>query len=460
MTEPGASANDAGRSDRSGRRNRRPYSRADHRARAHETAHAEQEGTDGDHNPAPAKEHPLVARGAAGLIGTQEALGELIDHLRASGSFAYDSEFIGELTYHPKLCLIQVASSQRVALIDPLAGLDLRPFWELLADPAVEKIVHAGQQDVEPVVRHLDRPAANVFDTQIAAGFVALPYPVSLSKLVQELTGVRLGKGLTLTHWDQRPLSSLQLRYAADDVRYLPLVRAEIGARLEALGHTAWARQECDAQCDPALYRFDARTQYLRVRGAGSLQPRNLAVLRELTVWRDGAARAENLPPRAFLKDEILTDLARSPVKTPDKFDRVRGLPRPVEREHGAAIIAATQRALGLPAGDLPEARSDSELGPTERFRSDALWAAAQALCAGQQVDPALVASRQDLGEFYRAATRGEDLSALRCMRGWRKAVLGEPLLRLMGGSLRAAMRWENDLLVTSLGAVSGGDGA
>src|SRR5437879_4234957 len=119
---------------------RKPYSRADHRARSHESAHAEEgHGV----SPAPAIHHPLVPRGPADLVTTNEALKELIDHLRAAGRFAYDSEFIGELTYFPKLCLIQVASSERVALIDPLAGLDLVPFWELLCEASVEKILHA-----------------------------------------------------------------------------------------------------------------------------------------------------------------------------------------------------------------------------------------------------------------------------------------------------------------------------
>jgi ribonuclease D len=134
--------------------------------------------------------------------------------------------------------------------------VDLTPFWELLCDPAVEKIVHAGDQDVEPVVRHLNRSPANFFDTQIAAGFCALPYPVSLSKLVMELTGAKLGKGLTFTHWDQRPLSPMQLRYAADDVRYLPAVRAELGRRLEKSHHAGWAKEECEALCDASQYRF------------------------------------------------------------------------------------------------------------------------------------------------------------------------------------------------------------
>src|SRR5207244_222856 len=110
-------------------------------------------------------------------------------------------------------------SDDPVALIDPLAGVDLRPFWEIIADPGVEKIVHAGEQDVEPVIRHLGREAHNVFDTQIACGFIGMAYPVALAKLVAELVGAKLGKGLTFPHWDQRPLSASELRYPGAAVR-------------------------------------------------------------------------------------------------------------------------------------------------------------------------------------------------------------------------------------------------
>src|SRR5687767_12025626 len=219
------------------------YARSHHRAQSHDTAH----DAGHDHEPAPKVTHPLAPKGHAALITTADALRELVERLRGAGSFAYDSEFIGELTYVPKLCLVQVATSQEIALIDPLAsgGIDLTPFWELVCEPSVEKIVHAGQQDVEPVVRLLKREPANIFDTQVAAGFAGLAYPVALSKLVQELTGARLGKGLTFTHWDQRPLSAMQLRYAADDVRYLIAARDELGKRLEPLPHhLEWARRE------------------------------------------------------------------------------------------------------------------------------------------------------------------------------------------------------------------------
>jgi ribonuclease D len=432
-------------SDVSANVRRARYARSQHRARQHEDAHAESP-EDGQPHGAGVPDHPGVTRGDAALIATDAALSELLAQLRAVGSFAYDSEFIGELTYVPKLCLIQVATTDHVALIDPLAGIDLKPFWEIIADASVEKITHAGQQDVEPVIRHLGREAKNVFDTQIACGFIGMAYPVALAKLVGELVGAKLGKGLTFTHWDQRPLSASQLRYAADDVRYLPALRAAIGQRLESTGHAHWAREEFDAMCDAKLYQFDPETAYLRVRGATSLAGQGLAILRELVIWRDAMSRAHDVPPRAFLKDEILIDLSRSPVKSVEKLGRVRGLPRPVEHAHGTEIIEATARGLAIPPGKFPFTRH-TEPSPTERFRADTLWAAAQCICAGKSVDPALVTSRQEVGEFLRHAKPGHAPKSSPLLEGWRREALGDPLLTLLKGEGKVTLDWGNGSL-------------
>jgi ribonuclease D len=422
--------------------NYRP-TRPQHRAKSHNEAHGEDETQDA----VDAEPHPLIYRGEARLVTTPAGLAELIGRLRAGGSFAYDSEFIGELTYLPKLCLIQVATTQEISLIDPMApGMDLTPFWEIVADASVEKITHAGQQDLEPVIRHLNRPGQNVFDTQICAGFVGMAYPVSLSKLVKEVVGARLGKGLTFSHWDQRPLSAQQLKYAANDVRYLPAIRAELGRRLEELGHTPWAMEECAAQCDVGLYRFDPETAYLRVRGAGSLQPQGLAVLKELVVWRNGAAQQHDVPPRAFLKDEILIDMSREPVKSVERLNRVRGLPRPVEQAHGAQMIEATRRGLATPVSQLPQAKTIEET-PTDKHRADALWAVTQCLCIGRKIDPDLVSSRQEIGRLYRQLLAGEEPEGLRMLSGWRREAVTSTLLDLMEGKTRVELGWREGAL-------------
>jgi ribonuclease D len=418
---------------------RRPYSgRSRHRSDSHNNAHADAslDSASSHHD------HPLATHAPPQLITQPKELAELIDHLRAAGSFAYDSEFIGELTYIPKLCLIQAATTQRVALIDPLAKLDLTPFWELLADASVEKIVHAGAQDIEPVHRAIGRPAANLFDAQIAAGFVGLAYPLSLSKLVFALVGAKLGKGLTFTHWDHRPLTNFQLGYAADDVRYLPAARHELRLKLDALGSAAWAREESEALADPSRYGFDPQSQYLKIRGASSLSARNMAILRELTILRDRISRDENVPPRSLLKDEVLLDLARTPARALNDLARIRGLPRPVEQSHGPAIIQATETALSMPEKDLPAIKNHEPI-PADKFRADALWCAAQCVCAGQQIDAALVTNRNEIGEFYRLLASGEDPSQLDVMKGWRRDVLGNPLRILFAGGSRLHLQWD-----------------
>ena len=411
-----------------GARKERRHPRHEFRARSHALAHE-------DSSPAGRiPDHPLVPRNHPHLIDQEAEFRELVEHLRAQGSFTYDSEFIGEMSYYPKLCVIQVSTRDRVALVDGLATFDLRPFWELVADPSIEKVVHAGQQDLEPVFRAVNKPPANIFDTQIAAGFVGLAYPSGLSKLVKELVGVHLGKGLTFTHWDQRPLSNVQLRYAADDVRYLPALREAIGARLKAAGHEAWAKEECEALCDPALYHLDPSMDYMRLRGASGLTPQGAAVLRELYVWREDAAKRSDTPPRSFLKDEILIELSRRPIRALGDLDRVRGLPRPVEENEGPRILEATQRGQAVPAGERPIPVSTEE-SPAERFSVDALFAVIQAHCAGQDIDPALVCSRRDVAEIVRAQDFDEALRGSKLMRGWRRAAVGNVLMQMRDGS-------------------------
>jgi ribonuclease D len=399
--------------------------RSRYRDRQHETAHAQ----DADGQAERRIEHELIFHGNAMMVDTRDALDRLVEELRKSGSFSYDSEFIGELSYVPKLCLIQIATSTHIALIDPLAGIDLTPFWELLADPAVEKVVHAGEQDIEPVYRSIGKKAANFFDTQIAAGFCTMAYPVALSKLVAHMIGAKLGKALTFTHWDQRPLSPMQLRYAADDVRYLPALRQELKLRLEKSGHTKHASAESEALCDPARHVHDPETAFLRLRGAGTMNLQQLLVLRELTNWREKASETDNVPARTFLRDDVLVELARNPIKSVEKLSRVRGLPRPVETAHGPTIIRVTAEALAMPAGSIQGPRH-YEPNPTERFEADSLFASAEVMSYEQSIDPALVVSRQDIGELYRRLRANEPIDDLRLMQGWRRELVGNRIVQ------------------------------
>ena len=397
--------------------------RAPHRARSDEEAHAVDDG----HQHAVILDHAMVCRAEPDLVTSVAGLELLLKELRTAGSFGYDTEFIGEQSYHPHLCLVQTATPTRLALIDPLADLDLTPFWELVADASVEKIVHAGQPDLEPVVRLIQKPPANVFDVQIAAGFVGVRYPSALRSLVHELLGGDLGHVTKFSQWDRRPLTELQMRYAANDVRYLPLLRHTIGERLEAAGIANWVAEECRSLCDPELYEADATSQRMRVRGATELTPRQRAILRELVQWRDATAQAENAPVRALLADDVMLSLVRSPVKTVAELDRVKGLPRAVEDRFGAEIVAATNRGQVIPVEDFDN-RPPRDLD-AHRARIEQLWKIVAARAQERRIDPAIVSSKKELGKLvYTAEMRRlqEHQLESRLNSGWRQELMGK----------------------------------
>jgi ribonuclease D len=411
-----------------------------YRTRKRAQSHLDAMGEDGDHQEIP--DDPLIPAGEPELITSSEGLAAFLEHARESGRFAYDTEFIGELTYFPKLCVIQMATTERLGLVDPIEGPDLRPLWEAIADPAVETIVHAGTQDLEPVVRLIDRAPANIFDTQIAAGFTGLPYPLGLRKLVQEMAGVKLAKGFTFTQWDHRPLSPRHLRYAADDVRYLMKVREGIGQRLATRGHEDWALDECGLLGNADLYRFDPATQFLRVKSADTLDGKQLAILRELVAVRDAAARHDDVPARSLLKDDMLVRIAKSPPATVPDLAALRGFARPVARDHGDELLAAIARGREQPPVKRPAIPREEEA--TERVRIESLLSIAGCWCLAHGVDPSLAMTRADVAAFYRRHRKGKDLDDLRITKGWRAELLGGPLQAMLDGRSSLSICWRD----------------
>ncbi len=387
-------------------------------------------------------ENRLVPTGKASLISDTEALSAVLEDLARPGDdgsparFAFDTEFIGESTYDPKLCLIQVATPRQVALIDPLAEIDLTPFWQLMVDPAIEKIVHAGEQDLGPVARLTGKAPANVWDTQIAAGFCGLPFPASLGKLVEYVStvaidgidpdgGLKLGKGYTFTQWDERPLSGKQLSYAADDVRYLPLILSWIESQLDDERHD-WAVAECERRCRKALHDVN-EAPWARLKGYSGLNGHGRPIVRELATWRDTTARAMDLPPRAVVKDEVLVGIARHPPKSIKSLAEIRHMPRPIAEEYGQMMLDAVARGLDAD-------REDHENEPYEptlrdKFDTDAAWAILQSIAYAKGLDPNLLASRRDVETVVRQMSRGEAMEDLPVLSGWRAAAAGQALL-------------------------------
>jgi len=391
--------------------------RRKHRQASHDQAHADSEIDD-----APAGRHASVP-----LVETQAELDQLVTRLGSSKSFAYDTEFIGETSYRPQLCLIQVAVADSIWLIDPMADLELSLFWDLLCEPSIRKIAHAGEQDLEHVWRFAGKPPVNVVDTQVAAGMVGLTYPVSLAKLVQELLGVSLQKGFTFTDWSQRPLSSSQLKYGAEDVRYLCAVWNELELRLTQTRRLAWLEEECAWRCADSDPAFDLDRAMFRVRGSASLRGKQWNVLRALLVWREACAKEADMPSRSFLKDEVLVDLSRHPPKSTDKLGQIKHFPRPLAEQQGKKILLAIEQGQAdLSPG--VKAVIEPELGLSAKHRLEHKISQAQSICFEQGLDPALVMTKQDVADLFLENDSGKPL---RLLQGWRKLALGTQLKAL-----------------------------
>jgi len=410
---------------RSGRQRRRPSRRSE----SHDAAHALA------HTPSKIPDHPLVPQDPPDVITSNDALDELVEAVRAAGVFAYDTEFIGEETYHPRIALIQIATRERVSLIDLMADVDPTPVWELVADAEVQTVVHAGEQDLEPVVRHLDRAPANVFDTQVAAAFTGRPYPLALDPLVGQFVDVSLSKSMTFTRWDARPLSAHLANYAADDVRYLLAVQAGLEADLADRGTAGWAAEELATLTRRDRYRFDPDARATRLAGPRGLPPRAMATLRELVILRERAAEAQDVPPRTFLVDNILVRLARDPVKSVERLQDVRGLPAPVIRKYGQEIIDATARGREAPLSRESRPRPPSE-GPAERTCIAGLLSLTASYCYGRGVDPGLVTNRPEIAQLFFARFRGVGEPPARLATGWRHELLGDWIERVIAGEV------------------------
>lgn len=378
-------------------------------------------------------EHRLVPGNAPAMVDTDDALAALIRELRAAGRFAYDTEFIGEQTFHPVFCLIQVATTERVTLIDPLSeAMDATPFWALLGDASVEKVVHAGQQDLEPAMRFADAPAANVFDTQVAGGFIGKPYPLSLRKLMAEACThgdqIDLGTDHKFSRWDRRPLSEAQRMYAANDVRYLLMLRDCLAKKLDDLGHRGKAEAEFEALCEPDALRNDPLSMKLRAKGAGRLRRSQQAVCDALRKWRYAQAEARDVPVRRFLDDQTLVDLAKlKPNKVEDVLT-CKGVPRPVKELFAQTIVDVTAEAL---AGELPPKRTIHQpMSDEAADRLAGLWPAVRRHAEDRSIDPSMLLSKRELTELVRADDEGRPLPDNRLRRGWRaeflKPVLGD----------------------------------
>ncbi len=372
------------------------------------------------------------------LVNFPDELAACCAFLETCPHLGFDTEFVGEDTYHPRLCLVQVATPGRLFLIDPITTGPLDAFWKLLIDPARVVVVHAGREEVRLCRLWGGAPPGNLFDLQLAAGLAGLPYPLSHGSLVGQVLGVRLAKGETLTEWRHRPLTPDQVRYAFDDVRYLLPAWRQLTRVLEKLGRLGWAGEEFARLAQTAAPEEQTNERWRKLRGLGSLDRRRLAIVRALFQWREEEAARTNRPCRQIARDDLLIEIARRGPTSERDLHVVRGLPR----RDLAAIVRVVVEARELPAEEWPDL-PDREQDPTQvELVTSVLRAVLGDLCARGRLAPNLVANASDVKALVRARLAREGLPESQLTRGWRAEHVLPDLLAVLEG--RRAMRVAN----------------
>jgi ribonuclease D len=374
------------------------------------------------------------------LINTPAALAEVCEHLRAAKVFGFDTEFIREASYRPQLCLVQVATDERAELIDPQAFEDFDPFWDLLADPTVEKICHGAGQDLEIAWQLGRQKPQNVFDCQIGAGLVGIGYQEAYWRLVEIVAGLKLDKAFTFSDWSRRPLSQSQIKYALDDVLYLPEIYRVLRGKMESLGRLAWMRDACHMACVKAATDQDPQLIFASIKGASKLSSQQLSVLRELTLLREQMACEHDVPSRTMLRDEALMDLAVAGPQTEAHLSRIRSLPLAKLGSHANQIIQAIKRGKALPPDQRPYLPPPMEDSTETKRLSEIMYASSQVICLGQSVSPKLLTNQADIQGLARLVSQGQDLSGHALMSGWARECLGAPLMDFVHGKTGVAL--------------------
>jgi ribonuclease D len=368
-------------------------------------------------------------------ITTSSQLVQLCERLSAAEAVGFDTEFVSEDSYFPKLCLVQVVAPGLLAVIDPLAVEDVSAFWKMLAARTRPTIVHAGREELNFCLAAVGRPPGQLFDTQLAAGFVSHEYPSGYGGLVRKFLNETAAKGETRTDWRRRPLSDDQIDYALEDVRYLLPLRDNLQQLLQSHQREQWFADEMQSWMGEVQDARE-RLRWRKVSGISGMSSRSLAIVRELWMWRNKEAQRRNMPAKRVLRDDLVVELARRQSADSNKIRAIRGLSRHVIQNYVSPIAACIQRGLDLPASELPHKQRremPSQLNILGQFLSPAL----NSICRSAQIANALVGTATDVRDLvaYRldfGEAERQEPPALAL--GWRAEVVGKLIDELLAG--------------------------
>lgn len=383
------------------------------------------------------------------IITTDDDLAALVDRLQTAPRIGIDTEFVSEDTFHPELCLIQIATGDDLTTIDP-QQVDVTPLWKLLAEGDHVTVLHAGREELCFMLRAVDATPRRLFDVQIASGFCSNEYPAAYGSVVNRFLGHQPLKGEQRTDWRRRPLTSSQIQYALEDVRYLLPLHDRLLHLLEKQQRTEWADVET-TQWVQSVVDAQSRRDWRRVSGIGKLNSQGLAIVRELWHWRYEEAKRLNQPQRRILRDDLMVEMAKRKTHRPDKILGIRGLQRGLLKRKVDELAACVKRGMDSPEERRP--RKSRGEAPQLALLGQFLTPALTTICRKAGVAASLVGGASDVRDLiaYRLDFPGVDRDEPPSLaQGWRAELVGRLIDDLLAGkrSIRIANAEKEDPLV------------
>jgi ribonuclease D len=370
------------------------------------------------------------------FIDTADGLADFCQRILDESLIAFDTEFVAEDSYKPELCLLQVATRNHLAIIDTLACGPVDEFWEILATPGRDVVVHAGREELLFCHRAIDKTIPKLFDIQIAAAFLGAEYPASYGNLVLRYTGHQLDKQETRSDWRRRPLSQRQLNYAAQDVTHLPGIFDDLTNKLAKKDRLKWAEEEM-AERQSTLLEVELAESWYRLGGVQGLSTRSQAIARRLWIWRENKAQESNKPARRVLRDDLLIELAKRGSSDTKRIATLRGMNHRHLRNYLDELASEIEQASQDPSPDWPKRRRMAGPQPTGML-TQFLGAAMAQICRHNKLAPSIVGTTEDLKNFamYELTDQSKSVEQPKLMRGWRRAIVASELSDLLSGRL------------------------
>ena len=372
------------------------------------------------------------------IITTTDSLAKFCKKAKSAPFIALDTEFMRERTFYSQLCLIQMATPDDEAILDPLAeGLDLSPFLSILANKDIEKVMHAARQDMEIFYKLLGKVPAPLFDTQIAAMALGFGENVGYLALVKGRLAITLDKGARFTDWSRRPLSDNQLNYALGDVTHLRDLYPGVCRELIAKDRMNWVREEMESMMDPHLYDFDPERAWKRMKPRMFRQD-YLAALKAAAAWREREAQTKDVPRGRILKDDGIYVIAQRKPKTVRDLNNVRGIPNGfANRKTAADLIDDVQKAIANAAEYAPVTTRKAQMPPGLGPSVDMLKTLLRLNTEYEDIAPRLIANVADLTELAAFGKKAD----VRALTGWRREVFGEDALKMLNGEISLTLK-------------------